>query len=198
MKYLFTIALIMSLNPLNSQDNNPENDYYYQIPDYPVEYNEFTVAARMIDGLGHRYYWASKDLREEDLEFRPTDDSRSTNETLTHIYGLSRTVLYTVLNKEITRSNDHDSWDYETKRIKTLENIKQASEAIKDYENLDMENMKITFRRGDNTSSYPFWNLLNGPLADAMWHTGQVVSHRRSSGNPFDSTVSLFSGKKRE
>ncbi|MBT8228722.1 MAG: hypothetical protein KJO50_00585 [Bacteroidia bacterium] len=198
MKYLFTIALIMSLNPLNSQDINPENDYYHQIPDYPVEYNEFTVAARMIDGLGHRYYWASKDLREEDLEFRPTDDSRSTNETLTHIYGLSRTVLYTVLNKEITRSNDHDSWDYETKRIKTLENIKQASEAIKDYENLDMENMKITFRRGENTSSYPFWNLLNGPLADAMWHTGQVVSHRRSSGNPFDSTVSLFSGKKRE
>ncbi|NNF21370.1 MAG: hypothetical protein HKN67_05475, partial [Saprospiraceae bacterium] len=70
--------------------------------------------------------------------------------------------------------------------------------AIKDYENLDMENMKITFRRGENTSSYPFWNLLNGPLADAMWHTGQVVSHRRSSGNPFDSTVSLFSGKKRK
>lgn len=198
MKYILLFLLIIGTYSAHCQDaNNPEQDYYYQIPDYPAEYNEFTVAARMIDGLGYRYYWATKDLRDEDLDFRPTPESRSTSETLSHIYGLTRAVLYTVLNQEITRSNDHDNWDYKTKRDKTLENIKQASEAIKDYENLNMEDLKVTFRRGENISSYPFWNILNGPLADVLWHTGQVVSHRRSSGNPLDPTISLLRGKKR-
>lgn len=40
--------------------------------------------------------------------------------------------------------------------------------------------------------------MLNGPIADALWHVGQVVSFRRSSGNPFNSKVSVFSGKVRE
>ena len=28
--------------------------------------------ARMTQGLGYRYYWATKDLREEDLNYRPS------------------------------------------------------------------------------------------------------------------------------
>ena len=35
---------------------------YYQIPDYPSSYNAATVAARTIDGLGFRYYWATEGL----------------------------------------------------------------------------------------------------------------------------------------
>lgn len=51
---------------------------------------------------------------------------------------------------------------------------------------------------GGKRSEFPFWNMLNGPIADALWHVGQVVSFRRSSGNPFNSKVSVFSGKVRE
>ena len=57
---------------------------YYQIPDYPEAYNAATVAARMIDGLGFRYYWATESLREEDLSFQPNEDARTVLETLDH------------------------------------------------------------------------------------------------------------------
>ena len=48
------------------------NPIYYEIPDYPSEYNECTVVARLIDGLGFRYYWATEGLRDEDLAFTTT------------------------------------------------------------------------------------------------------------------------------
>ena len=53
---------------------------------------------------------------------------------------------------------------------------------------------KIIF--GDK--AYPFWNAINGPIADALWHCGQIVSFRRSSGNPFPKGVSVFTGKVRK
>ena len=58
---------------------------YYEVPDYYSEYTAGTVAARMIDGLGFRYRWATEDLREEDLKFRPSEGARSTLETIDHI-----------------------------------------------------------------------------------------------------------------
>ena len=30
----------------------------------------------------------------------------------------------------------------------------------------------------------PFWNMINGPLADALTHVGQINSWRRLAGNP--------------
>ena len=49
-----------------------------------------------------------------------------------------------------------------------------------------------------DSTSFPFWNIINGPISDALWHCGQVVLLRRSSGNPFNSKVSVFSGKLRD
>ena len=40
---------------------------YYEIPDYPETYTAGSVAARMLDGLGFRYYWATEGLNEDDL-----------------------------------------------------------------------------------------------------------------------------------
>ena len=45
----------------------------------------------------------------------------------------------------------------------------------------------ISSSRGSNYEvEYPFWSLLNGPIADMIWHVGQVVTFRRSLGNPFN------------
>ena len=33
-------------------------DYYYRIPDYPDKLSSTAVLARMLDGLGFRFYWA--------------------------------------------------------------------------------------------------------------------------------------------
>ncbi|MFT7499284.1 MAG: hypothetical protein ACI8QP_001887, partial [Porticoccaceae bacterium] len=47
-------------------------------------------------------------------------------------------------------------------------------------------------------SEYPFWDLINGPIEDAVWHSGQLVSFRRSSGNPMNPKVNFLTGKVRD
>jgi hypothetical protein len=42
---------------------------------------------------------------------------------------------------------------------------------------------------------FPFWNQINGPISDALWHCGQVVMNRRASGNPLQLGVNVFVGK---
>jgi len=61
-----------------------------------------------------------------------------------------------------------------------------------------MITFQMVFKSDNGTSEYPFWNTLNGPISDALWHTGQIVSFRRSSGNPFDSKVGVLVGKRFE
>ena len=45
---------------------------------------------------------------------------------------------------------------------------------------------------------FPFWNQLNGPIEDAVWHCGQIVAFRRASGNPISKKISVFTGKVNE
>src|ERR1700704_3523395 len=66
---------------------------YYEIPSYPETYTAATVAARLIDGVGFRYYWATEGLRQEDLSHKPSKEARTSMETLAHIYGLSRVIV---------------------------------------------------------------------------------------------------------
>lgn len=171
---------------------------YREIPGYPAEYSAETVAARMIDGLGFRYYWATEGLRPEDLAFQPNEEARTTDATIDHILGLSL-VIVNATRKVPNRRNSTDEppRSFEAKRRATLENLKAASDILKSGTG-KLEDYLIIFENGDQRTEYPFWNELNGPIADALWHTGQVVSFRRSSGNPFNSKVSVFTGTVRE
>ena len=83
---------------------------------------------------------------------------------------------------------DKKELSFEAKRRQTLLHLKTASDILKKTDNLE---------QFDN-ANFPFWNLINGPIADALWHCGQVVMLRRASGNPFNSKVSVFWGKLRE
>ena len=183
-----------------AQESNPKstNLPYYQIPEYPEEYSAATVAARMIDGLGFRYYWATDGLREQDLIFRPNDEARTTDETLDHILSLSKMIVNSTLKKPNVRADEKPVLSFEEKRKQTLDNLKLASDILKAGKPGEMNDFNIVFKNGDKETSYPFWNQITGPIADAIWHTGQVVSFRRSSGNPFNSKVSVFNGKLRE
>jgi uncharacterized damage-inducible protein DinB len=171
---------------------------YYEIPDYPESYTPASLAARMIDGLGFRYYWVSDGLRPEDLAYKPSEEARTAEETIDHIYGLSRVIVHAVKQKANERTTEDPVLSFEEKRIKTLRNLKDASDLLRESLDADLADHPVIFKRGDQSNEYPFWNLVNGPIADAIWHCGQVVSFRRSSGNPFNSKVSLFSGKLRE
>lgn len=198
---LIPIFFIMA-TPAQAQNENKnqvstESELpYHQIPDYPDEFTANNVAARMIDGLGYRYYWVTKDLREEDLEYRISEDSRTSRETLDHIYGLTRTIMHAPESKVNTYPKEEMTFD--ELRKKTLENIAKTSNLLKEGKNGDMEEYKMIFQRGDNTTEYPFWNMINGPIADAIYHTGQIVAFRRASGNPIQKGVRMLTGKTAE
>ena len=177
--------------------SNPELPYA-EIPAAAQVYTAGTVISRLIDGLGFRYYWATEGLTEENLAYRPSPEARSLSETLDHIYGLSETVVNAPQNIANVRPADWSGLTFEEKRKGTLENLSKASELIKNGSEGDMENYSIIFKAGDNTSAFPYWNMINGPIADALYHTGQVVSFRRSAGNPIPVGVNVFMGTRRQ
>ena len=114
-------------------------------------------------------------------------------ETIEHIYSLSGVILAACEQRASIRSQEADKLDFKEMRKRTLNNLMKASEILKMAENL--EEYPIIFTRGERSSEYPFWHLINGPIADAIYHTGQVVAYRRASGNPLPPGVRVLTGK---
>ena len=206
MKPLFLALLFTFTVPIlaTAQDETMKKDStepvlpYRQIPDYPDAYSAGTVAARLIDGLGFRYYWATEGLREEDLQFQPNEEARTSRETLDHIYGLSLLIARAPRGEANLQPSTEEELSFEELRRKTLENFREAGELLRASRDEEIARYNIIFQRGEEVAEFPFWNLINGPIADALWHVGQVVSFRRSSGNPLNPKVSVFSGRVRE
>ncbi len=196
MRTIFLLLGLVCFVNSYSQDKVDEDLPYYEIPEYPEIYTAGTVAARMVDGLGFRYYWATEGLREEDLAFKPNEDARTTAATLDHIYGLTNVIKNATLKQPNIEGQAEPELTFTEKRKKTLENIKTAADILRTCK--DLTEFKMIFKNSKGAFEYPFWNEINGPIADAIWHCGQVVLLRRSSGNPFDPKVSVLRGKKME
>ena len=196
MRSIIIIVIICSIFSINAQEKMKEKLPYHEIPEYEVEYTAGTVVARMIDGLGFRYYWATEGLRAEDLAFKPSDEARTTNETVDHIYGLTKVIYNSAIKEPNNRTAKDEDLSFEEKRKRTLVMLEKASNIFRTA--TDLKEHIIIFQRGENTSEFPFWNQINGPIEDAVWHCGQIVSSRRSSGNPYNSKTRLFTGKVRE
>lgn len=198
--FALALALYGPLFAQSGQDSVAQSSPlpYREIPAYPDSFSAESVVARMVDGLGFRFYWATEGLRPEDLAFRPSPEARTSGETIDHILGLSSIILNAVQKRPNARSGEEASpLSFEAKRKMTLENLKTSSDLLKNSVGR-LEDYDIVFVNGDAKAEFPFWNMLNGPIADALWHTGQVVSFRRSSGNPFNSKASVFTGTVRE
>ncbi|WP_299128995.1 hypothetical protein [uncultured Winogradskyella sp.] len=163
---------------------------YYEVPNYPKEFTAGTMAARMVDALGFRFYWASDGLTEKDLAYKANEGGRSTEATIKHIYDLSKIIANSTLKK--TNSRTEDELSYSEMRIKTLNNLKTAADILRASD--DISQFKIIF----GEQEIPFWNQVNGPIADAIWHCGQLVIYRRSTGNPINPKVNHFTGKVNE
>lgn len=173
-------SILLSISMMAQDDTKLP---YYEIPEAAESYTAGTTVSRMIDGLGFRYYWATEGLRPEDLAYKPSDSGRTSGETIDHLFGLSNFILSSIIKD--FKPVDGKAMAFDEKRKQTLLNFKQASDILRTTEDLS---------KFDN-SKYPFWNVINGPIADALWHCGQVVMLRRASGNSFNSKVSVFAGK---
>ena len=197
-KITFVIIVLFGITSIIAQENmDKEKLPYYEVADYSdVSYTAGSVVARMIDGLGFRYRWATEDLRDEDLIYRITDSSRTSIETIDHILGLSRVIVNATNQVPTDFTIEHPTLTFKEKRTETLANLERASANIFNAQSL--EDYKIQFLFDGGESEYPFWNNINGPIADAIWHCGQVVMLRRGSGNPLNSKVSFLRGKVRE
>ncbi len=166
---------------------------YSELPPYPDDYTAGRVAARAVDGLGFRFYWATEGLRESDLSHKPGPDARTSLETVAHIYEMSFIIVNASL-KKINVEGQDIKLPFAEMRKRTLENLKTASDILRKSSDNEVKEYKAMFSRGGKVVERPFWNLLSGPIEDCVWHTGQVVSFRRASGNPFSEKVNLFAG----
>lgn len=194
-RFLLIIFSLIFLRQVSAQNEA----YYYELQDYPNGYTSGLVAARVVDGLGYRFYWATDSLTAEDLQFAPGEDARSIEETVDHIYNLVLILRNAVEEKPTKFPIELESLSYDQKRQTILGNIQASSAILQKSDDADFDRYKMVFQYADGgTSEYPFWNLLNGPIADALWHTGQIVSFRRSAGNPFNSNASMLRGKVRK
>jgi|UniRef100_UPI004048274A hypothetical protein len=165
---------------------------YYEIPKAAEEASAGAVLSRMVDGLGFRFYWASEGLTEKDLKFQPSEEVRSSGKTVEHIYDLSKTLL-SLTKTSFKQNKEKAQMTFEEMRAQTLLNFEALSTRFRNSGNLQefnvIQNGKVTI---------PFWNLINGPIADAIWHCGQLASFRRSSGNPINPKVNHFTSTVRQ
>ncbi|GGI57106.1 hypothetical protein [Winogradskyella haliclonae] len=184
---IFVLILCTSVfGQVESKDELP----YYEVPEYSKEFTAGTMAARMVDALGFRFYWASYELTDKDLAYKLNEDGRSTAETIDHIYDLSKIIINSTLKKPNSRE-DKEEVTYAQKRAATLKNLKTAADILRQSD--DISEFKIIF----GEQKIPFWNQVNGPIADAIWHCGQIATYRRASGNPINPKVNHFTGKVR-
>ncbi|MFD2586617.1 DinB family protein [Croceitalea marina] len=195
MKRLFLIVVLVSVYHLEAQDMKVP---YEQIPEAPSDYTTGNVIGRMIDGLGYRFHWATKDLTKADLDYKASKEGRTILETLQHIYGMSEMILEAPKGEPSIRPKDFSSYSFEELRKKTLENLQAASQLVKGKNADEVSNFKVTFERGGKQTDFPYWNMLNGMLSDCIHHTGQIVTMRRANGNPQNPKVNVFLGKTRE
>ena len=130
--YLFISSLVLASGLWAQQDKTIALPYS-EIPEYPDTYTAETVAARMIDGLGFRYYWATEGLTENDLVFKPNKEARTTAETLDHLYSLCR-VIANAVDRKPNETAEEETMDFEEKRKRTLMFLKRAADKLRTAE----------------------------------------------------------------
>ena len=157
---------------------------YTTLPELPAEVGAVQVLARLVDGLAFRYRWATEDLRPEDVAFRPTPDAFTLGEILEHVARMMEWIERALTldkgeeNEDIVPPESHE--DTRRMTLATLERIRARFLALGDSGLGDVRIVGSS-RPGDDR---PFWNMINGPLADALTHVGQVNTYRRMTGNP--------------
>ena len=175
-----------------------QSSFFENLDHPPTSISTAHLLAHSIRSIGFRYYWATESLRVEDLNYRPSTNARSSRQTLEHLYGLASMIHSSIHGASFVRSQMQQNWSFEQLREKTLMQLEEAYSTANRLQPTEIEELQIRFSNQSNDISFPIWNLIQGPIADAQYHIGQVVSFRRTSGNPVDAGVNVFRGSHAE
>ena len=152
----------------------------------PNDLTATNTLLRMVEGLAFRYRWATENLSEENIKFKPHPTSMSVEEVNAHIFDLVDSTNR-VFGGE--KQNKDSLNSFHKLRIKSLNILADLSERLKEMSDEDLSEIE------KNTSrKLPFWYWINGPLADALTHVGQITSWRRIAGNPQLKGINVFIG----
>ncbi|MEQ8358277.1 MAG: hypothetical protein RH860_02240 [Cytophagales bacterium] len=187
--FIFIISASIGIRAQTMSEN--DLNFFKEIPEYEGQYNSGKISARMIDGLGFRFYWATEDLSAKDMTYRPSEEIRSIGETIQHIYEMSYSLMNVV---NLKAQIDPGLTMPDMQRKQTLLNLKLIRDKLISSSDKDFEAYN---RIRSNGNTIPFWKYINGPIEDCVWHCGQIASFRRLAGNPISKDISFFEGKMR-
>lgn len=154
---------------------------FTRIDSYPAKVTGPAVLTRLIDGLGFRFHWATQGLTDQDYAFSAGHGSQSIGQLVGHIWGLTNWVSVAVLGQ-----GEEKPETPQEQRAHALQMLQRLRERFVALDNHALA--KITI------DGHPFWHILNGPLADALTHVGQINVLRRLAGNPTP-RAALFTGE---
>ena len=152
----------------------------------PTELTATNTILRMVEGLAFRYRWATENLSEENIKFRPHPTSMSIEEVNSHIFDLVDSTFRVFGGEKQNKETLNSFHEIRKANLFLLKKLVNLLREMNDSELAEME--KNTSRK------LPFWYWINGPLADALTHVGQITSWRRISGNPQLKGVNVFIG----
>lgn len=159
------------------------------IPHNPDSFTGASVMAKLVDTVSVRYQLAIQGLTQDDKDFRVTPESMSMLETQKHIFLLMRWIAKSV-DAPIEKAARHKNFDDFKEDILTTCAV--LSRHLQGMDDAVLEKSTIYLKRAD--THYPIWNVIGGPLSDALHHIGQIVSWRRINGNPVP-RISPFTGE---
>ena len=166
-------------------DRNQELPFK-DISQTPLELTATNTLLRLVEGLAFRYRWATQNLSEENIKFRPHPTSMNIEEVNNHIFDLVDST-YRVFGGE--KQNKESLNSFQKIREANLFLLKKLVTLLREMNDSELVEME------KNTSrKLPFWYWINGPLADALTHVGQITSWRRIAGNPQLKGVNVFIG----
>lgn len=146
---------------------------YAALSDPPADIAATTVLQRLIDGLGFRYHWATEGIEDQDLSFQPSQTSMSVGELFEHVLQLVARIRSSLGAAHGAAADPTDAAAIRSETLAGLAAIRDRLQAMGDA---DLADCTINDR--------PFWYLINGPIADALTHVGQIAGWRRIMGKP--------------
>jgi hypothetical protein len=159
----------------------PETAFDFRsLPPGPDAVTGSAVLVRLVEGIGFRFRWATEGLRDADLSFRPTPETMSIDGLARHVLGLATWVAAAAGALPEAAGAPGPETAFAEIRQRVLEVFAGLRARLSGMNDDEI----AAIRMGSRGETFPWPHIVNGPLADALTHVGQINVLRRSNGNP--------------